>query len=62
MAYVIDLDPETDRLLSAHLALQRSKLTKADFTAQLVRLAIDAQPETPMLREALSRSAQPVPA
>jgi hypothetical protein len=47
MAFVVDLDPGTDRLLSAHLALRRSRLTKAEFTARLVRFAVDCQPETP---------------
>jgi hypothetical protein len=54
MAFVVDLDRETDRLLSAHLALQSSHITKAEFTAKLVRFAIDAQPETRWLRAALS--------
>ena len=59
MSYRVDLDPQTDRELSAILALESSPLTKSELTAVLVRASLDQHPRIGMVRAALATPVQP---
>lgn len=56
MAFVVDLDSVTDKQLSALVALHGDRgITKSEFTARLIRFAIETDPTVAALRESFAQ-------